>query len=138
MKKVIKEFCLRGLLSMGFGPIIYGIVMFILYLCNVDTMVDGLVIFKGVISISIMAFLIAGFSIIWKQEEIQLCKKILVHFIFLYVLYLIVYLANDWIEKDLLVIGIFTLVFVLGYLLTRLVIYLVERNRAEKFNKYIK
>lgn len=138
MKKVIKEFGLRGLLSMGVGPIIYGIVMFILYLCNVDTTVDGLVIFKGVISTSIMAFLIAGFSIIWKQEEIQLCKKILVHFIFLYVLYLIVYLANDWIGKDLLVIGIFTLVFVLGYLLTWLVIYLVERNRAEKFNKYIK
>ena len=114
MNKWIKEFCFRGLISMGFGPIVYGLVMVILHLCNVDTSSNGLVIFKGIISTAIMAFVIAGTSVIWKQEEIQISKKISVHFLVLYLLYLLVYLLNDWIEKDLNVIGIFTLVFVLG------------------------
>ena len=123
---------------MGFGPIVYGIVMFILHLCNVDTSSNGLVMFKGIISTAMMAFIIAGTSVIWKQEEIQISKKILIHFLVLYSLYLLVYLLNDWIQKDLKVIGIFTLVFVLGYILTWLVIYLVEKNRAKKLNEYIK
>ena len=138
MNKWIKEFCLRGLISMGFGPIVYGIVMVILHLCNVDTSSNGLVIFKGIISTAIMAFVIAGTSVIWKQEEIQISKKISIHFLVLYLLYLLVYLLNDWIQKDLKVIGIFTLVFVLGYILTWLIIYLVEKNRAKKLNEYIK
>ena len=123
---------------MGFGPIVYGLVMVILHLCNVDTSSNGLVIFKGIISTAMMAFVIAGTSVIWKQEEIQISKKISVHFLVLYLLYLLVYLLNDWIEKDLNVIGIFTLVFVLGYILTWLIIYLVEKNRAKKLNEYIK
>ena len=44
---------------MGFGPIVYGIVMFILHLCNVDTSSNGLVMFKGIISTAMMAFIIA-------------------------------------------------------------------------------
>ena len=123
---------------MGFGPIVYGIVMVILHLCNVDTSSNGLVIFKGIISTAMMAFVIAGTSVIWKQEEIQISKKISIHFLVLYLLHLLVYLLNDWIEKDLNVIGIFTLVFVLGYILTWLIIYLVEKNRAKKLNEYIK
>lgn len=123
---------------MGFGPIVYGIVMVILHLCNVDTSSNGLVIFKGIISTAMMAFIIAGTSVIWKQEEIQISKKISIHFLVLYLLYLLVYLLNDWIEKDLKVIGIFTLVFVLGYILIWLIIYLVEKNRAKKLNEYIK
>ena len=123
---------------MGFGPIVYGLVMVILHLCNVDTSLNGLVIFKGIISTAMMAFVIAGTSVIWKQEEIQISKKISIHFLVLYLLYLLVYLLNDWIQKDLKVIGIFTLVFVLGYILTWLIIYLVEKNRAKKLNEYIK
>ena len=123
---------------MGFGPIVYGIVMVILHLCNVDTSSNGLVIFKGIISTAMMAFVIAGTSVIWKQEEIQISKKISIHFLVLYLLYLLVYLLNDWIEKDLKVIGIFTLVFVLGYILTWIIIYLVEKKRAKKLNEFIK
>lgn len=123
---------------MGFGPVVYGIVMVILHLCNVDTSSNGLVIFKGIISTAMMAFVIAGTSVIWKQEEIQISKKISVHFLVLYLLYLLIYLLNDWIQKDLKVIGIFTLVFVLGYILTWLIIYLVEKKRAKKLNEFIK
>ena len=68
----------------------------------------------------------------------SISKKISIHFLVLYLLHLLVYLLNDWIEKDIKVIGIFTIVFVLGYILTWLIIYLVEKNRAKKLNEYIK
>ena len=138
MKKDLKEFCSRGLIAMGFGPLVYGVVMLILYLCNVDTTMDGLVVFKGIISISILAFVIAGITIIWQKEEIQLVKKISIHFFVLYLLYLVVYLLNDWIEKDFQIIGIFTLIFILGYILIWIIIYFSEKKRAKKLNEYIK
>ena len=62
MKKFISNFCLRGLIAMGFGPIVYGTIMLILHLCNVDTTSNGLDIFKGILSTCIMAFIIAGIS----------------------------------------------------------------------------
>ena len=49
MKKFISNFCFRGLIAMGFGPIVYGTIMLILHLCNVDTTSNGLDIFKGIL-----------------------------------------------------------------------------------------
>jgi hypothetical protein len=134
----IKEFCFRGLICMGFGPIVYGTIMCVLYLCGVDTLSNGLTIFKGIISTSIMAFLIAGVSIIWQKERIPLGLKIGIHCLFLYTSYLVIYLLNDWIVKDFKVIGIFTIVFVLGYALVWLFIYLVEKQNAKKLNSQIR
>ena len=133
----IKEFCHRGLISMGFGPIVYGLVMFILCLCGVDTLSSGLVIFKGIISTTIMAFLIAGVSIIWTKENVHLGLKIGLHCLFLYISYLVVYLLNDWIAKDFNAIGVFTLVFVLGYAFVWLIIYIAEKQKAKKLNSQI-
>lgn len=136
--KEVKEFCLRGLMCMGFGPIVYGVVMLILKLCGVDTSSDGLVVFKGIISSSIMAFIVAGISIIWQEDKMQLGVKIATHFLVLYFAYLVVYLLNDWIVKDFKVIGIFTLIFVVGYVLIWLIIFLSTKNSANKLNKQIK
>lgn len=134
----IKDFCFRGLISMGFGPIVYGLVMFILYLCGVDTLSNGLVIFKGIISTSIMAFLIAGVSIIWTKESIHLGLKIGIHCLILYISYLVVYLLNDWVSKDFKTIGVFTIVFVLGYALIWLFIYITEKQKAKRLNSQIR
>ena len=123
---------------MGFGPIVYGIVMWILYLCGVGTLSNGLEIFKGIISTSIMAFLIAGISSIWQKERIHLGIKIGIHCLMLYTSYLVVYLLNDWIVKDFKAIGVFTIVFVLGYALVWLIIYVVEKQKAKKLNSQIR
>jgi len=138
MKKLGKEFCLRGLTAMGFGPIVYGVVILIIHLCGVNTISDGIMIFKGIISTTIMAFIIAGISVIWQIEKIQIGIKIATHCLTLYFAYLIVYLLNDWLVKDFNVIGIFTLIFVVGYFLIWGIIYFTEKNKAKKLNAQIR
>lgn len=135
MKKYIKDFVIRGLMAMGGGPLVYGIVMFILYLCNVDTTVDGVTIFKSIISLSIMAFIIAGSSIVWQIDKLGLGFASLIHGSLLYVCYLIVYLLNNWIEKEIISFIVFTAIYIVTYTLIWLIVYLTEKHKAKKLNK---
>ena len=138
MKKFISNFCLRGLIAMGFGPIVYGTIMLILHLCNVDTTSNGLDIFKGILSTCIMAFIIAGISNIYQVESLSLMSKIMIHALSLYLVYLVFYLLNDWIVKDLKVIGIFSLIFFSGYIVIWIIIYIIERKKIKESNEKLK
>lgn len=138
MKKFISNFCLRGLIAMGFGPIVYGTIMLILHLCNVDTTSNGLDIFKGILSTCIMAFIIAGISNIYQVESLSLMSKIMIHALSLYLVYLVFYLLNDWIVKDLKVIGIFSLIFFSGYIVIWIIIYIIERKKIKELNEKLK
>ena len=138
MKKFISNFCLRGLIAMGFGPIVYGTIMLILHLCNVDTTSNGLDIFKGILSTCIMAFIIAGISNIYQVESLSLMSKIMIHALSLYLVYLVFYLLNDWIVKDLKVIGLFSLIFFSGYIVIWIIIYIIERKKIKELNEKLK
>lgn len=138
MKKRIIKFFLRGLLFSGLGPIIYGIVMMILYLCGVNTLSDGLMIFKGIISTFLISFICAGTSIVWEEEKLGLGFASLIHGSALYLCYLGMYLINSWISRDPLSVLIFTAIFIITYLIIWLIIYLVEKNRAKKFTAHLK
>lgn len=138
MKKFFSNFCLRGLIAMGFGPIVYGTIMLILHLCNVDTTSNGLDIFKGILSTCIMAFIIAGISNIYQVESLSLMSKIMIHALSLYLVYLVFYLLNDWIVKDLKVIGIFSLIFFSGYIVIWIIIYIIERKKIKELNEKLK
>ena len=138
MKKFISNFCLRGLIAMGFGPIVYGTIMLILHLCKVDTTSNGLDIFKGILSTCIMAFIIAGISNIYQVESLSLMSKIMIHALSLYLVYLVFYLLNDWIIKDLKVIGIFSLIFFSGYIVIWIIIYIIERKKIKELNEKLK
>ena len=138
MKKFVSNFCLRGLIAMGFGPIVYGTIMLILHLCNVDTTSNGLDIFKGIISTCIMAFIIAGISNIYQVESLSLVSKIMIHALSLYLVYLVFYLLNDWIIKDLKVIGLFSLIFFSGYIIIWMIIYIIERKKIKELNEKLK
>lgn len=139
MKKIIKDFCFRGLLAMGFGPIIYSIIILIIYLVNKEQnttfLVSGIDLFKGVTSTTLMAFLIAGASVIWQVERIGLIVQIIIHGAFLYLSYLVTYLCNNWISTNAHVLLIFTLSFIVGYLLIWLFIYLIEKEKIKNLNK---
>ena len=135
MNKILKEFFIRGLLCMGFGPIVYSIILLILYLCNVETTINILTLFKGIISTSIMAFIIAGATVIWQIEKIGIAYQILIHGLCLYLCYLMTYLLNDWLKKEGIII--FSIVFILGYLIIWLIIYLIERKRTNNLNRLI-
>lgn len=138
MKIRIKKFCLRGLLFSGVGPLIYGIVMMIIYFCNVDTLSDGLMIFKGIISTFLLGFICAGASIVWEEEKLGLGFATLIHGGALYISYLGMYLINNWIPRNPLSVVIFSVIFIVTYLIIWLIIYLVERNRAKKLNNHLK
>ena len=138
MKKRIIKFFLRGLLFSGLGPIIYGIVMMILYLCGVNTLSDGLMIFNGVISTFLIGFICAGTSIVWEEEKLGLGFASLIHGSALYLCYLGMYLLNNWIPRNPISVLLFTAIFITTYLIIWLIIYLVEKNRAKKFTAHLK
>ena len=135
MKNALKEFMLRGLLCMGFGPIVYGVIVLIIHLTSNNIMYSGIEIFKSIISLSLMVFLIAGSSVIWKLEKLGIAAQIVMHGVILYLAYLITYLFNNWLPKDENAILIFTIVFILGYLLIWLCIYLIEKFKTKKLNQ---
>ena len=137
MKNIISKIFLRGLVAMGFGPLIYGTVMFILYLYNVKTSSNGLEIFKGIISTSLLAFLMASINLIYENDRLNLGIKILIHGLVIYIGYLVIYLLNDWIKKDLTTILVFSIIFIIGYILVWTIIYLIDRNKINKLNKMI-
>ena len=136
MKKFVSNFCLRGLIATGFGPIVYGTIMLILHLCNVDTTSNGLDIFNqdqliGTYSSYERTLEVLDVSNIYQVESLGLMSKIMIHALSLYLVYLVFYLLNDWIVKDLKVIGLFSLIFFSGYIVIWIIIYIIERKKIK-------
>lgn len=137
MKKYVKEFLHRGLLCMGFGPLVLAIVFAILSLCGVVQTLAVSEMVLGIFTITIMAFVAAGVSVVYKIEELPLLYAILIHGVTLYVDYLAIYLVNGWLKDGVTPLIVFTVVFVLGFLLTWSIVYLFIRKDIKKINRKI-
>ena len=133
MKQQIKQFCLRGLTAAAGGPVVLAIIYGILGKCGVIESLPPGEVTLGILSITLMAFIAAGITVVYTVEQLPLPMAILIHGGVLYVDYLLMYLLNDWIPKG--GIGIFTLIFGLGYAAVWLVIYLSIRIKAAQINK---
>ena len=134
MKKFWKDFLLRGLVSCGFGPVLLAIIYGILGACGViETLTAGEVC-KGILTITLMAFVAGGVSAVYQMEELPLFSAILIHGVALYLDYLMIYLVNGWIADGVKPLVIFTLIFVAGYVLTWAIIYAIIRKDAKKLN----
>lgn len=133
MKQHIKQFCLRGLTAAVGGPVVLAIIYGILGKCGVIKCLPPGEVTLGILSITLMAFIAAGITVVYTVEQLPLPMAILIHGGVLYVDYLLMYLLNDWIPKG--GIGIFTLIFGLGYAAVWLVIYLSIRIKAAQINK---
>ena len=133
MKPFFKDFCLRGLTTAAGGPVVLAIVYGILGKTGVIEALSPGEVCLGVLSITLMAFIAGGITVVYTLEQLPLPMAILTHGGVLYVDYLLMYLLNDWIPKG--GIGIFTLIFVFGYAAVWLVIYLSIRIKTAQINK---
>lgn len=141
MKKIGKyfgQFVLRGLIAMGFGPIVLTIVYAILGITGVVESVTVLEMTLGIISITALAFLCGGINVFYQIEELPLSVAITVHGVIIYIAYVAVYFTNGWIESGLAPFLVFTGIFVVGYLLVWVVIYLITRKGTDNVNNKLK
>ncbi len=136
--KYCKDFLLRGLVSMGFGPIVLAIIYAVLEFNGIIENVSVTDMVRGIISISVLAFLAGGINVVYKIEELALSVAIAAHGIVLYIAYFVVYITNHWLEEGIIPFIIFTVVFVIGYAIVWAFIYLINKNKTEKINKKLK
>lgn len=137
MNKYVKNYLQRGIAFGGFGPIITGIVFWILQLCGVEVILNGAEVLVAILSTYVLAFVQAGSSVFNQVEGWPIAKSMGIHFASLYVVYVGCYLVNRWIPFAWEVITIFTGVFAAVYLIVWLTVYLILRSISKKLNKNI-
>lgn len=136
MNKYFKEFLHRGLLFSGFGPVVLGIVFFIISLTTKFSL-SGKEILLGIVSTYLLAFLQAGATVFNQIESWPIAKSLLFHFSTLYIAYSLCYVINTWIPFSPIVLLIFTAIFVVVYFVIWTTVYLSLKAYAKKFNKRI-
>ena len=136
--KYLKNFALRGMIAMGFGPIMLAIIYLILGITGEATNISVFEMAIGIITITALAFLCGGMTTVYQIEELPIAAAITLHGISLYIAYATVYLVNGWLKDGLISFVVFTIIFILGYAVVWLVIYLITRNGANKLNSALK
>ena len=135
MNKYFKKFLHRGLVFGGFGPIVLGIIFFILSKALDDFYVSGGQILLGIVSTYILAFVQAGSSIFNQIEHWPITKSLFCHFGILYVSYSLCYILNSWIPFEWSVVAIFTAIFVVVYFVVWFTVYYIVKATSKKLNE---
>ena len=138
MKKFWKEFLFRGSICAAGGPLVLAIIYAILGATDVVEFFSPKEVSTGIFTITMMAFIVAGMTAIYQMEQLPLPTMILLHGGALYIVYILTYLINGWLLNQLKPILIFTGIFIAGYTLVWLIIYLVERGKTKKINRLLK
>lgn len=137
MKTFWKEFSLRGLLCAGGGPIVLAIIYGIMGATGTAEYFTPNEVCMGILTITLLAFVVAGMTAIYQMEQLPLPIMILLHAGALYIAYILTYLINGWLLRELTPILVFTGIFVAGYALIWLIIYCIERDKIKKINKML-
>lgn len=138
MKKFWKEFLLRGMICASGGPIVLAIIYGILGATGAVKAFSPREVCLGIVTITLLAFIAAGMTAIYRQEQLPLPMMILLHGGGLYIAYILTYLINGWLQNSLTPILVFTGIFAVSYALIWLIIYCVEKAKADKLNKLLK
>lgn len=138
MKKFLKEFVFRGLLAAAGGPVILAIIYGVLGATGTVTQLSPREVCLGVLTITLLAFVVAGMTAIYQMEQLPLASAILIHCGVLYTTYILTYLLNGWLVQQWIHIAIFTGIFLLIYGLTWWIVYLIIHAKAKKLNKLLK
>lgn len=138
MKKFFSQFFLRGFLSAAGGPVVLAIIYGVLGATGTVQSLSPDEVCKGILSITLVALLAGGMTAIYQLDKYPIVSKILIHGAGLYIAYILVYLINGWLQQQLVPIMVFTAVFVSGYAVIWLFIYLFTKCTTEKINKNFK
>ena len=113
MREFWKSFIHRGLLAAGGGPVVLAIIYGI---CGGNEL-SGSQVCLGILTLTLLAFVVAGMGAIYQIEQLPLSFAILIHGAVLYISYILIYLVNGWLKKQWTPILIFTGVFLISYTL---------------------
>lgn len=131
----MKEFFKRGFVSAWGGPFILAIIYYIIGVTGEIKNISLGEVSLGIITMTIMAFIAGGITVIYKSEKLPTAFSALIHAGVLYLDYLFMYLVNSWIPKNFEAIGIFTAIFAVGFAFVWLIIYLCIKNKTDGINK---
>jgi len=137
MNKYIKEFLHRGLMFGGFGPIIFGIIYYILFRTTESFSLSGTEVLLGIISTYLLAFVQAGATVFNQIEHWPITKSLFCHFSLLYAVYVICYISNSWIPFEWGVVGLFTAIFVVLYFIIWFTVYFITKATGKKLNSVL-
>lgn len=131
----VKKFFFNGLISGGFGPIIYAIVMLSLGLSGTIDMVSYEELTLGILTSYLLAFIAGGVGVIYSIEKLPLIYATLIHAVVLYLDYILIYLLNGWIASQWQAILIWTASYICIYIVVWLIVYFSIKAQAKRINK---
>lgn len=135
MKKHLISFLKRGLTFCVGGPIILAIVYGILGATGTAATLDSLEVCRGILTVTLMAFIAAGITVVYDNEKLPLFWAILLHGTALYLDYILVYLLNGWLVSGPVPILVFTAIFIAGFAIVWLLIYFFTKRSANQLNR---
>ena len=138
MKAFWKKFIFRGLICAAGCPIVLAVIYGILGATGTVQALSPKEVCLGILTITLLAFTAAGMTAIYQVEQLPLPMMILLHGGALYIAYIVTYLLNGWLENSPAHILVFTGIFVAGYAIIWLIIYMIEKAKAEKLNHLLK
>lgn len=138
MKTYILEFLKRGLMAAAGGPVILAIVYMILGASGVTEYLTPDEVSMGILTVTLMAFIAAGISVVYSIEKLPLVSAILIQAGVLYLDYLLVYLLNGWIPRDSGGIGGFTAIFAAIYAVVWLCVYVSIKVKTDRINRKLR
>ena len=138
MKEKILEFIQRGLSACGLGPIVLAIIYLVLQQQDSLDFLTVNEVCTGIFSLTALAFIVGGMGVIYQIERLPLMVAILIHGCVLFASYLVTYLVNGWRKSEKTPVMMFTVIFVLGYLLIWMFIYIANRKNTARVNEKLK
>lgn len=137
MKRFAFEFLRRGFVAAGIGPIVLAVVYLILrQAVDVHTLTVNEVCI-GIFSLTALAFIAGGMNAIYQLERLPLMTAIFIHGAVLYISYLVTFLLNGWLDLGRIPIIIFSVIFVVGYIVIWAIIYLIIRRNTARVNEML-
>lgn len=135
MKRFIKDFILRGLVASRFGPLILVTIYYGYQLTENVTSRPMAEININIISSLLMALIADIIGAIFKVEKVPLGVATLIDAIVIYFDYLFFYLINNWISIMVKPLLVFTVIYIIGYTIIRLIIYKKVKSQVQKVNQ---